>query len=92
MREARYQGTALAAAVAVLCLVFGIGSLAVAASNSLVPAVNVTEGVGLKGYDPIAYYVNGQPTKGAEHYRFVWKGVAYVFASEENVRRFKADP
>ena len=34
-------------------------------SEPPVAPVNATDGVGLKGYDPVAYFSNGQPTKGA---------------------------
>src|SRR5260221_12399177 len=57
-----------------------------------VPAVNTTDGLALKGYDPVAYFTDGQPTKGADQYSFQWKGVTYRFASAENLQRFKADP
>ena len=43
------------------------------------------------GYDPVAYFTNGQPTKGSTKYSFQWKGVTYRFASAENLQRFKAD-
>ena len=46
----------------------------------------------LKGYDPVAYFNDGQPTKGEDQYSFQWKGVTYRFASAENLQRFKADP
>jgi len=89
--HARYQDLVFAAMVTLLCVIVGIGSSAAAGPNSPVPAVNAKEGVGLKDYDPVAYFVNGQPTKGAERYSFAWKGVTYLFASEENLKRFKAD-
>jgi len=74
--------------VAVLAvLAFSAGS-----SEPPVAPVNATDGVGLKGYDPVAYFSNGQPTKGAGQYRFQWKGITYRFASAENLQRFKTDP
>jgi YHS domain-containing protein len=73
------------------CLIVVARSSAVASPDSPVPAVNASEGIGLKGYDPAAYFVNGRPTKGAEQYSFAWKGATYRFASEENLNRFKAD-
>jgi len=67
--------------------------LAVAGSSaSPVAAVNTTEGFALKGYDPVAYFTGGQPTKGSAQYSFQWKGVTYLFVSAENLRRFKVDP
>jgi YHS domain-containing protein len=54
--------------------------------------VNTADGLALKGYDPVAYFTDGQPTKGADQYSFQWKGVTCRFASAENLKRFKADP
>jgi len=81
--------------VPLLTLALSIGSATSAlgdSSKTPVAPVNATEGIGVKGYDLVAYFVNGQPTKGAEQYGLVWKGVAYRFASEENLNLFKADP
>jgi YHS domain-containing protein len=66
---------------------------AVASSSAAsVAAVNTTDGLALKGYDPVAYFTDGHPTKGEDQYSFQWKGVTYRFASAENLQRFKADP
>jgi len=54
--------------------------------------VNATDGVGIKGYDPVAYFTVGQPTAGSPQFTFRWKGASYQFASAENLARFKADP
>src|SRR6266481_5780280 len=69
-----------------------LGSAAADSSASPVPAVNTTDGLALKGYDPVAYFTDGQPTKGADQYSFQWKGITYRFASAENLQRFRADP
>ena len=88
----RRRETAFAVMVIVLGLLLGNTGSAFAASDSPVPAVNAKEGIGLKGYDPVAYFTNGAPTKGLELYSFAWKGVTYRFAFAENLDRFKADP
>jgi YHS domain-containing protein len=87
-----YQRFVLPGIGVLFCLIVVASSSAVAGPDSLVPAVNASDGIGLKGYDPVAYFVNGQPTKGAEQYSFTWTGTTYRFASEENLNRFKADP
>ena len=68
-----------------------LASVAVAGSDS-VPAVNSADGIGLKGYDPVAYFVNGKPLKGLDQYSLPWKGVTYRFASAQNLESFKATP
>jgi len=60
--------------------------------KSPVTAVNTTNGVGLKGYDPVAYFTTGRPTPGVGAYTYHWNGVTYRFASAENQERFTADP
>jgi YHS domain-containing protein len=50
------------------------------------------QGLALDGYDPVAFFTVGQPTKGlaaitAEHHR-----ATYQFASEANRTTFLADP
>ena len=71
--------------------VSALASFAVAGSDP-VAAVNAADGIGLKGYDPVAYFVNGQPQKGVDQYSSQWKGVAYRFASAQNLESFKAHP
>ena len=87
-----FRASAIVGMVTVFALVVGIARCALADSNSPVPAVNATEGIGLKGYDPVAYFINGVPTKGSEQYSFARKGVTYRFASAGNLEKFKADP
>ena len=57
-----------------------------------VPAVNAAAGLGLKGYDPVAYFTQGRPVPGIDQYTYSWKGVTYRFASADNLERFKTDP
>jgi YHS domain-containing protein len=84
------RDTAFALLIVVLGL--GIAGTTIAGTDSPVPAVNAEQGIGLKGYDPFAYFINGAPTKGSERYSFAWKGVTYRFASAGNLEKFKADP
>jgi YHS domain-containing protein len=84
--------TAFAVFIVVFVLFAAIAGSAAAGADSPVPAVNADQGIGLKGYDPVAYFINGAPTKGSEQYSFAWKGVAYRFASTGNLEKFKADP
>jgi YHS domain-containing protein len=88
----RRREIAFAALIVVLGLFLSIARSATAGTNSPVPAVNADQGIGLKGYDPVAYFVIGAPTKGSEQYSFAWKGVTYRFTSAGNLEKFKADP
>lgn len=52
------------------------------------------ESVGLVGYDPVSYFVEGggRPQKGLFKISFEYDGVTYRFATQENRDRFKAAP
>jgi YHS domain-containing protein len=89
--EAHRLGSVLALLIAAL-LVSLPGSAAAGSPGSAVPAVNATDGIGLRRYDPVAYFAAGKPTKGAEAYSVRWQGVTYRFASPENLKTFQADP
>lgn len=38
----------------------------------------------MHGYDPVAYFVEGEPTKGLEAYEITWRGATWRFASASN--------
>jgi hypothetical protein len=66
---------------------------AVAGSSATpVAPVNTTDGLALKGYDPVAYFTDGHPTKGEDQYSFQWNGVTYRFASAEEPAALQGRP
>lgn len=48
--------------------------------------------LGLKGYDPVAYFTLGAATPGLANYELLWDGVRYRFANALHRDLFKADP
>ena len=50
------------------------------------------QGLAIKGYDPVAYHVKGQPLMGSSEYEVVWKDATWRFASAAHRDLFKADP
>lgn len=92
MRAQNYRRLFPLGAIVLLCMTVGIANSTFAGAGAPVPAVNAKDGVGLKGYDPVAYFVSGQPVEGSEQYSATWKGVTYRFASADNLSRFKVDP
>jgi len=46
----------------------------------------------IKGYDPVAYFTIGSPTRGLPEIEYEWDEQRYRFASAENRELFKADP
>jgi YHS domain-containing protein len=88
-RESRFVLIALLLGI---LLLIGVRSSVAGDSPTPVAAVNAAEGLGLKGYDPVAYFIEGRPTPGVDQYTYSWKGVTYRFASADNLKRFKTDP
>ena len=56
------------------------------------PAVFATGAGAIRGYDPVAYFTIGAPTRGSNEFSASWQGASYRFASAENLARFEADP
>jgi hypothetical protein len=48
--------------------------------------------VAIKGYDPVAYFTVGKPTRGRPDIELVWDEHRYQFSTPENRARFKAEP
>jgi YHS domain-containing protein len=49
-------------------------------------------GLAIEGYDPVAFFSEGGPTKGREELSYSWKGAKWLFSSQENLLKFKEDP
>ena len=65
-------------------------NLAFAANKTL---VNVDKnGLGIKGYDPVAYFSENRPVMGNAQFVSNYDGVRYQFASAENKSKFDANP
>lgn len=63
-----------------------------ALAQSFPRRINHAEGVALKGYDTVAWHTEGRPRRGSPEFRAERGGVAWHFASAENLARFRADP
>ena len=46
----------------------------------------------LQGYDTVAYFTVGEPTKGSAEYSTTFNGAEFRFASEENLNLFLGNP
>lgn len=46
----------------------------------------------LGGYDTVAYHTQGKPVKGDPQFSTEYKGATWIFASQENLDTFLADP
>ncbi len=49
-------------------------------------------GLAIDGYDPVAYFTERKPVKGAPEFRTEFQGATFQFASADHRDRFAADP
>ena len=76
-----------------LAITVGLGVvLAAAAGAEAATEVNVNDGYAVHGYDVVAYFTRGEPTKGDDRFSFEYLGATYRFTSAGNRDRFAADP
>lgn len=55
-------------------------------------AVFTTEAGAIRGYDPVAYHVEGKPVRGKPDITFMWQDAEWHFATTENRDTFAANP
>ena len=61
-------------------------------ARSLVDPINKSASIAIKGYDQVAYFKQGAPTKGSSQFAQQWMGATWLFASAENRDLFAANP
>ncbi|WP_299921186.1 YHS domain-containing (seleno)protein [uncultured Pelagimonas sp.] len=75
-----------------------LGGIAVSvalATSALAAGVDVnasSTGLAMQGYDPVAYFTDGAPTKGDYQLTAVYNDATYWFSSEDNKAAFEANP
>lgn len=55
-------------------------------------AVFSQDGKAIRGYDPVAYFTDGQPVKGDSALTYAYEGTTWQFANQAHLDAFKADP
>ena len=73
--------------LAFLIVPFSIGGDAAAEEP-----LNAIAGVAMDGFDVVAYFKPGKPTKGLDDYSFEYKGQTWKFSSPKNLADFRANP
>jgi hypothetical protein len=61
-------------------------------AQKLTGSLNVTDGLAIQGYDPVAYFTDARPRRGLEAHFFDWQGARWRFVSAANRDAFAADP
>ena len=80
-------------------LLFG-SALTLTLSLAITPLAQAAEkpvnahrrGIALKGYDTVAYFTTGEPTKGPAEFTHAWNGATWWFGSAEHRDLFAAAP
>jgi YHS domain-containing protein len=70
---------------------FLVLTVAVASAGELVNADSHAK-IALQGYDPVAFFTDGQPTKGSPLVSATHQGYSYLFASEAHKAEFEKHP
>ena len=81
-----------AALVCTLPLLVALFACFGGAATALAEANNLTDGVALHGFDPVAYFTEQKAVKGDPEFAASHNGATYEFASKENQAKFEADP
>lgn len=68
------------------------GSLALSLNAFAIKPFYATEDGAIKGYDPVAYFVDHKAVKGEKNLSYVWQETTWYFASQANLNAFKAEP
>jgi YHS domain-containing protein len=82
---------AIAAAATLGGVVGSTGALAQLRAAAETPSPTPTH-IGLKGYDPVAYFTLATATPGLAEYDYVHDGVRYFFANARHRDMFRANP
>jgi len=53
---------------------------------------NLSEGLAIKGYDPVSYFAQARAEKGKKEFLATDRGVTYYFSSAQNKALFQSDP
>lgn len=91
--ETRPRSRALRAAIAVAALL--VAAVAPAMANDVSASTGMTLAGGplaIHGYDPVAYFTQGQPRIGKAVHSYKHGEAVYRFTSEENKRAFQSAP
>jgi YHS domain-containing protein len=76
----------------VTLIVFSISAAAQDAVSLRKKHFNLETGLAIKGYDPVAYFVQNKAVKGKKELAVSYQGILYYFSSEANKEVFKAAP
>ena len=85
--------------IAIIAIIGGValaGCRSSVATNSAKPGVEPffksTDGLALKGYDPVTYFTESKPSEGSGEFELEWGGAKWRFATARNRDMFASEP
>jgi YHS domain-containing protein len=77
----------------IICSLLCVLSFVSCTRTATIAPVNATsEGVAIKGYDPVAYFTQNRPVQGSAEFEYPWNGAKWRFATAQHSELFIADP
>lgn len=73
-----------------ITVVFCLSMLTIA--FAIEPVNKTSDGVAIKGYDPVAYFTDSKPVKGSKDFEYVWMGAKWRFSTAGHKDLFIKDP
>lgn len=81
------------AALVSVALLGAVAPAQAADEINAVPGLSIVGApLALHGYDPVAYFTQGQPVRGSDSRVHVHQGAAYRFSSQAHLDMFRKDP
>jgi YHS domain-containing protein len=81
-----------ALAVAAVATAAFVGGAQAFLGSSDKTAYYAEDGVAIRGYDPVAYFDQGEPVEGSAEHSLAWRGVTWHFASADHRSAFEQNP
>ena len=81
-----------ALALAVLATAAALGGAQAFFGSDDKTAYFAEDGVAIRGYDPVAYFDQGEAAEGSAEHSLEWQGVTWQFASADHRQAFEQNP
>lgn len=92
MTNRRQARRAAAALILALGLAAALPTAPGASTTTYRYWTDVSSGMAMAGYDPVAYFVDGKPVEGVSGQEYTWRGATWRFASAANRAAFVEAP
>ena len=75
----------------ILLLIAALMVVLAAPAQAIEPVFS-DDGLAIRGYDPVAYFTQGEPVEGKSNFTHQWMGTTWQFADAANRDAFAANP